>query len=413
MASKYEFDAAALFPSRSGKGKDIFINIDGVLFEGFNEVTITATIDGIPQASMLAIMPEEGSQFYDALTPFSNALIQIWIRDDESSAFRNIISGPIRSVVPEVSKDDKKVRVEVISAPAILAEASPPASMRLQYKNILLSDIVTEVCTAYDVPSFVYANAAKTFVVDEVKFDDVTPPWNKLVELCKQAGVFIRSEIAGIVHVLELNWEYQIGINTNEGPTLDTTTGGITSVTCDITDSEFYSAIDLRIPPKSGRKGEPKIPGKSIVVDNPWAPESLNRRFTMKVDKRDPRKTEADMAKDKMAKLLGGAISWTFTTSQWWNEINELFKPGKMLHCYAPQAFMRSVTILVIDKAEYMYSKGDMSVKLTMKLPCIYTGIIPEYDPPWSGSKETAKGFASLMKARSKANETTTLFSGI
>jgi prophage tail gpP-like protein len=392
LASEVLSPVTDLFPSlKSQNVKTITIKIDGKEFFAFNNVVVTTTLDAITQVEFGCVIPKEGSDFYEALLPFSNASIVV---EMEGEPF---MTGYIRSAIPEASKDSRSLRVTAVDAPGILAESHPPEGMPLKFTNDSFASILSEVCFAYDL-TLGFDSKSSTYFPGEVKFEVSETPWAKLVELAKKGGLFLRS-VNGALSAFHFD-DSNPSLFTGGGHNIDTSKQGPIEYSVDMTDSEFFSSVGVKRQVSTGRKGKRKhkSDGGSFVVKNPWASSALTKvawfQEDIKASATSTRDAE-DVATDKMARMIGSSISWNFTMPTWRFSDGDMFEIGKVVFAYAPQVWLKRLTALVVDKVEFNVSKEAKSAKVTLKLPCTYTGELPTGEPPW---KQGSNSLMDLVK---------------
>jgi len=94
----------------------------------------------------------------------------------------------------------------------------------------------------------------------------------------------------------------------------------------------------------------------------------------------------------KARNAVDAALTFVIPTRQWYNEQNELFKPGQFVTVRTSMAYLVKTTTLIIKAVEFLYSAKERSCNLRVTPASVYIKSNPIPDP-WDNAPETGENF--------------------
>ena len=281
---------------------------------------------------------------------------------------QRLFTGRAESPQPSNDTSSRMMDVSCYSTPGILERVTPPlAAFPLEYTNANLVAIAEDLCAFHGVSVDFQADAGATFDrVDIQPGEDILP---FLAGLASQRGPVITSDTSGQL----VFWNagetgapvarYEKGF----APAL--------LVSTKIDESQYYSKVSGFTPAKSKRDAS----GERFTVENPFATD-LVRPYSFEA--KDISKGELETAVNTAAgRMFASIFSATLDLPTWYTEDGVLFMPGQTIELKSPDDYIADFYEFLITGVSLVKNAGEYRATLSLSLPGIFSGEIPEAMP--------------------------------
>lgn len=346
---------------------EVSVVIDGKRFVGWTDVAFTREMDAFGTFDLRSVWEPSNRVFRDAFRPFGFQSVAIFSGRDL------LFNGTMVNVMPAQSAASRTVTASGYSVPGVLNDCTPPASaLPLERDRQNLIQIAEALLKPFGIPVDAEADAGATFQREAL--DPTTRVLDYLIKLAKQRKLIITDTPGGAC-------KFQTESDTGR-PVAALVEGqpGITSVVPQFNPQEYYSHVTgqgftLFAAPDA-------LPGKVHTVTNNRLPGVL-RPLTFSV----PDVIGADIkaaAEAKAGRMFANAVSYTVEVPSWRDPSGDLWQPNTTMRLRAPGAMIYRDYEFLIRSVRYARNATSETATLTLCLPGVFSGKIPEV-LPWEG----------------------------
>lgn len=342
------------------------VNLNGVPFKFWKQVTITRSLDAFDKFELMApIMPENVS-FRKAIKPNSWSPVQIF--NDGVLMF----TGRHVTTVPQSSAKNKQVQIGGLSSPGIMQDCTLPiTAYPAEFQKSDLTTIATKLCKPFGIVVEPDATVPpKPF--KRVRLETGDAALDFIIDLAKKRKTLVRSSVLG---ALVLAGPPTPGIPVAQ---LTEDTPPLEEVIPSFDPESYFSHVT--VVRKTGRR----TPGSHYTVSTPTAvQDGIMRPLTLDDDDLEPGDLVAS-AEAAAGRVLAGSAVYSCRVSDWKDAFGNLWEPGATVRLHAPDAMCYFPSDFIINSVRFSRSGKTESAVLELVLAGSYTGV-PPVRLPWEG----------------------------
>jgi prophage tail gpP-like protein len=340
---------------------EVAIIINGERFRYWVNVKINDSIDAITTVDFTAPFESDAPGFQDAFKPFSFAPVEVTIGGVRK------FTGRMVAVNPQVLANPRTVSISCYSLPGTINDCNPsPSTYPIEYKNLRLGDIASRLLKPFGFKAKFLADQGAPF--EKVSCDVSTKVWAFLTTLAAQRNLILTDDINGNLIFLE---SIEAG---NPVAVLAQGSSPVVSVVPLFEPQRYYSHITGIETPSPGLKGS------QFTVKNPFLTGIFRPYvFTVQDTKGGDVKTVVQV---KVARMFANMVSYSLTVDTWRDPAGNLWVPNTTLKLTAPDAMIYQKYEFLIRSVEREKLSNKETAVLTLVLPGVFRGEIPD-SLPW------------------------------
>jgi prophage tail gpP-like protein len=341
---------------------DLEVSVWGQPIGTFHAFALVSSIDAVAKCGFNVPNEQETRALFQ---PLSSPDITVNIGGSRE------FTGRADSPIPLNKPDSRLLDISCYSTPGILERVSPPmAAFPLEFTQANLPAIVGDLCSYHSIAIDFQAPPGPLF-----KEVDITPNqkiFAFLSGLSAQRGPVLTSGPFGELVV----WT---GVDPgNPVSRLEKGLAPASSVSVEIAEDRYYSSVTGIIPAKTKKRR----PGVSFTVDNPHA-NDLVRPYSFEAKNLDPGELETAVLV-AAGRMFAGVFSVNLELSTWFDDSGELYRPNTTIELKSPDDFIPDFYEFLIASVVLSASAGVKTASLSLVLPGVFSGQIPEV-LPWQG----------------------------
>lgn len=350
--------------------EDFGLEIDQQVFRFWESCRAKRSLDTFSTVEFSAPFEAERREFRETFRPFKFQPVVF------KSGDQRLFTGRVVGVNPSIEPNKRSVSVTAYALPGVLHDCTAPVKnpitgasfFPLEFRKLKLQAIASILCAPFGMEVDFRGEDGAAF--DKVKLDPTKKIFEFLVDLAQHRNFVLTDNTIGQL----LCWRsVEPG---NPVARLKGTEQPVTKIEASFSPQEYYSEISGFAPTKRGRSG-----GEPQTVRNPWLPDVLrprNERFD-KIEKADARASAEGM----MGRMFAEMVSYKVDVATCRQPDGELWRPNTTVTLHAPDVMIYRETELLVRDVEYNVAKDSASAQLTLVLPGVFDGKIPE-TLPWN-----------------------------
>ncbi len=342
--------------------------IHGNYFGHWSEIDITFELDGFSSVGFRAPFEHTRKEFRETFRPFSYKPVEITLSPEGSPGdLVTIFKGTLLDIDPEISAEEKSIKVTANALPVVLVDCDMPASsLPFEHKKIGLRAIFDACASPFGVKVDFRADEGKVF--DKVKLETDRKVFEFLQDLTKQRNAVISNTFEGDLLVWQSIKTGTQVFHFVEGE------APFAKITPTFKPREYFSEVTGFAAKKRGKKAS------KTTQQNPWLTKPL-RSHTFKLE--DTERGDApDATAAFMGRMFGEMAAWRIENIPTWRDPKgKLWQPNTFVSVTAPDAMIYLKTDLLVRKVELHQDAENESATLEVVLPGAFNGEIPKVLP--------------------------------
>jgi len=341
--------------------EDKITGLSPVLIGTYNQFEVTQAVDA----------PAKG-RFRMPNTADTRALVRPLTAPGITIDFGGVRQVTGRAVSPQMTNtgDTKELMVDYFSLPGVLENAYPPFdSFPREWKDTDLKTIADDLCAPHGVVVDFDESPGARFERLDIGPEDQVLPF--LYDLAKQRGFVVTDTPAGHLRF----WKGESG-----GAPVAHLERGVPPVFGDpdvqYNEDAYFASVTGRVPSKSKRNKK----GASFTVQNPFKTD-LVRPYNFEA--RDISVGELEtVVKSTAGRMFAGVVTVGLDVSTWLDKNGDPWRPGTTITFKSEEDFIEKPFKFLISMVTFHRDSKSKSASLTMVIPGVFSGVIPE-QMPW------------------------------
>jgi len=341
---------------------EVALLLDGKRFRYWSSVTISRSLDSPDTVSFSTPWDPESSELREAFRPFAFRSMTVTVGGAP------LFTGTLVNPEPDLSGEAYTIEASGYSLSGVLGDVTmPDSAWPVELAGLNLQQIAAQLCQPFGLfPVFADGPGA---AFETVKMDPGQAVMQFLSDLAGERGLVIGATPQGqpLFHAPAPGQPIARLVQ-GEPPIL--------SVAPTFSPQSYYSHVTAQEPTRTGGKGQ------THTIRNPHAGDQL-RPFVFEV--RDAEGGDVPAAAEaKLGRMFGNVVSWEVEVMGWTTPSGQRWAPGRTVSIRAPGAMIYRETQMMIRSVELERSEDSQTATLTLTLPAVWTGEIPEV-LPWDG----------------------------
>lgn len=339
--------------------------VDGEKFIGWTDIEFSRSMDSFGAFNFRSVWEPDNAAFRSAFRPFEYQQISIF----EGSEL--VFNGTMIGVMPSVNAKERTVAAAGYSLPGVLNDCTPPVSaLPLEQDEQDLQQIAKALLAPFGLGLTFEGDPGPIF--DREAMEPTDRIYNYLIKLAKQRNLIITDTPEGACKFhTEIPPGSPVAVFKQDDP-------GKLNVVPQFGNQEYYSHV-------SGLSATTYAPvdaeaGGVYTVVNPKLSGVL-RPFTFKPA--DTQTGDNKLAVEaKSGRMFASSVSYSFTIPAWRDPGGNLWKPNTTILLQDNGAMIYSLYEFLIREVSYRRTADQEIATLTLTLPGVFSGKIPE-KLPW------------------------------
>ena len=349
------------FKAAADNENEVALSIEGKRFRFWESIRINRELDTFDTIEFTAPFQVDNPGFKEAFQPLSYKGVSVTIGGVP------FFTGTILPVSPELNADRRSISVSGYSLPGVLNDCSMPASaFPLEFNNQGLQEISKTVAGTFGLG--VEFTEPQGAIFERVAADPTKKAFQFLVELAKQRNLIISNTAQGKLLFRRSSRISEPVARLAQG------SAPVTAVTPQINPQNYYSHITGLQPAVTGSEGS------QFTAENPRL-KGVIRPLSFKADD-----TAAGGAKEavdaKMARMFADTVKYSVDVSTWRDPQGALWEEGSTITLVAPGAMVYNEYKFLIRSISFLRNGDSEAAVLSLTLPGVFEGIVPE-TLPW------------------------------
>lgn len=341
---------------------DVMVFLDTKLFSGWDQLTITESIDGMSTAAFRAPFNPYDKDQRNAFQPFSYKEVQI------TAGSQAMFTGTMIDVSPSSTPEKSEITIKAYATPGVLNDCCPPPTFdKLQFDKLTLAEIAATLARPYAVD--VVSTLAYDPQIESVAIGTDERVLSFLIKLAKQKNALIRSNRDGALVLFNEELSGLTAANLVDGQS------PLVSVQPRFGGQDYYSSITARSSTNYGDDGG------SYTATNELAP------FVLRPDIFELRDSENAQAKTaatgRLGKMFANTIQYEIEVATWRTPAGALWRVNDFIELLAPHAMVYAPYIFMVKEVVFNQSATEQTAKLTLILPGVMSGYRVPTVLPW------------------------------
>lgn len=340
------------------------IIVDGKKFIGWDEIEFTRSMDSFGTFSFRSVWEPQNREFRDIFRPMKYRTVGIF----EGSEL--LFNGTMLPVNPITSAKSRTVQASGYSIPGVINDCTPPISALPLERDVQdLQQIAKALLDPFGIKVEFDGEPGPTF--DREAIEPTEKIYRYLIKLAQQRKFIITDTPEG---ACKFHTETETG---NPVAVINEGDPGISSIVPAFREQDFYSHI-------SGQASTlfaflTTEAGSQHTVVNPRLSGVL-RPFTFTPDDSviGDIKTAVEA---KAGRMFANAVAYTLNIPTWRDSEGNLWKPNTTIKITAPDAMIYSSYEFLIRRVIYRRTATQDIATLTLVIPGVFKGLIPEVLP--------------------------------
>lgn len=355
-------DAPGILPSAaaSDRENEVALSISGERFRFWETIRIKRSLDSFDAIEFGAPFEENNSAFREAFRPFSYAPLAVTVGGAP------LFTGTMLVPMPTMAADRRTVAVTGYSLPGVLNDCNSPSSaFPLEFNGQKIGDIARSLCAPFGLSVEITADEGPIF--ERVALTPGKKVYSFLTNLAQQRNLVIASTPTGKLLV-------QRSVAAGS-PVARLVQGSapVTSVAPQFKPQDYYSHI-TGLRPTSISSGGGKYTVKNPRLEGVVRPFNFTANDTLAADVKEA--TEA-----KAGRMVANAVGYSVGVSSWRDPVGNLWQPNTTITINAPGVMVYSDYEFIIRSVEFVQDGATESAILSLVLPGVFEGKIPEVLP--------------------------------
>ncbi len=325
-------------------------------FRFWEQVTINRSIDSMATVAFTAPFESSLPKFRDTFKPLAYTPVEVTVGGVP------LFTGAMVVPLPTLEKNRKALSVSCYSAPGVLSDCNPPASLfPLEFNGFGLRDIARTIAGPFGIAvEFRHGEGA---VFDQVSCEPSKKALAFLAGLAKQRNLIISdTERGALLFWQSISSSAPVArLRQGESP--------LVSVSPSFTLQNVYSEITGIEPTIVG------LAGRSYTVSNPFL-KNVIRPYTFLLS--DTVNADLKQAVDaKLGRMFGDMVSYKVFVDTWRTEAGDLWAPNTVITLTAPDAMIYKEYSFIIKNVALTRDRASKSAVLDVVLPGSFSGELP------------------------------------
>lgn len=340
------------------------IIVNGKKFIGWDEIEFIRSMDSFGSFNFRSVWEPQNKEFRDVFRPFQYQSVGIF------EGTELLFNGTMLPPRPVTSAKSRTVEVSGYSIPGVINDCTPPiSSLPLERDVQDLQQIAKALLDPFGIKVEFDGEPGPTF--DREAIEPTQKIFRYLIKLAQQRKLIITDTPEG---ACKFHTETETG---NPVAVINEGDPGISSITPAFREQDYYSHIsgqgDAFFALLAGAAGS------QYTVVNPRLTGIL-RPLTFNAD--DTVIGDIKSAVEaKAGRMFANAVAYTLVIPTWRDANNNLWKPNTTIKITAPDAMIYSSYEFLIRRIIYRRTaKQDIAI-LTLVIPGVFKGLIPEVMP--------------------------------
>jgi prophage tail gpP-like protein len=343
---------------------EVSVLINGEKFVGWTDVSFTRAMDAFGVFVLESAWEPENIAFRNAFRPFEYQPVAIFEGND--LLFNGTMLPPLPTQVP----NRRVVSAAGYSLPGVISDCTPPISaLPLERDAQDLNQVATALLAPFGLTVEVDGDVGPAFQREAIKPEEKI--FGYLVKLAQQRKLIMTDTPEGAC-------KFQTEAETGSAvAVLDEGQAGITSVKPLFDTQNYFSHVSGQSP--SVFSSIAALAGGTFTVANPRLTGVL-RPFTFKA----PDTLGGDLktaVEAKAGRMVANAVQYTVDIPSWRDPKGNLWQPNTTIKLIAPGAMIFTSYEFLVRQVKYRRNHKSESVTLTLTLPGVFNGEIPEIMP--------------------------------
>lgn len=339
---------------------EVAIIINGERFRYWTQIKINDSIDSVTTVDFVAPFEHEAPGFKEAFKPFNFTPVEVTVGGVRK------FKGLMVVVNPQVSGNSRTLSISCYSLPGTINDCNPsPSTYPIEYKGLRLSDIASKILKPFGFKAEFLADEGAPF--EKVSCGVSAKPWSFLTTLAGQRNLILTDDSNGDLIFLE---SIQEG---NPIAVLGQGSPPVIAVTPSFEPQKYYSDVTGIEPPSAG------LDGSKYTVKNPRL-KGIVRPYVFTVQDTkggDVKKT----VEVKAARMFANMVSYNLSVNTWRDPAGNLWESNTTIKLTAPDAMIYQEYEFLIRNVSFNMTKDKKTAVLTLVLPGVFRGEIPEALP--------------------------------
>lgn len=344
--------------------EDVSITIDGRRWHAWTSIEIKTSLDSFSTIAFDAPFEPDRAEFRSTFQPFSYKPLVVSIGGEV------VFDGVLVDVTPSRDPDEGAVQLTAYAKPAVLEDATPPASaVPLELNGLSLRQIAERLLEPFGLEVEIDDEGGAVF--RRVALEPTDKIHGFLVQLAQQRGLLIANTAEGRLRFVRAATPDQAPprahLREGQPPLID--------VTARFSPQSYFSEITAIAQTRAGRLGA------QYTVPNPHL-TGVVRPHTFQLSDTDDSDAPT-AARAKLGRMLGNMAAYTIELPTWRDPHGELWTPNTTLTLEAPGAMIYRATQLLIRSVMLKQDDESITSELELALPGAFSGD-PPTELPWA-----------------------------
>lgn len=351
--------------STAGNLNEVSILLNNKVLRYWSRITISRSVDTFDTVSVEAPFDDTDADHRNLFRPFQYDRLIV------SVGGVPLFTGTAVSVVPQLLRTSKKVKITGYSLPGVLGDCTaPPDSAPIEFNDQALPAIAATLTRPFGIGVDIDADTGSTF--ERVAMGSGESVYEFLTKLAKQRNVVIGTTESGRLKF----WQSA----TDGVPVAKLIQGNspVLSVVPQFNPQQYYSHVTGIEPAYLG------LSGTKFTVKNERLAGVLRPHVFQLPD------TQAgDMeiaVRAKVARMFGNMASYTVECATWRSPAGKLWAPNDVITLQAPSAMVYEEYKFVVRSVDFVRSDKEFSAALSLMIPGSFSGELPD-KLPWEAAQ--------------------------
>ncbi len=344
------------------------LTILGTRYRFWDSVTLRLCIDSVSTLELTAPFEPNSAEFRKFFKPFSYPAVTLSIGGEL------VFTGTLITVKPTNSADGRIVSAAAYSLPGVLEDCCAPASVyadddSLEFEGNDLRFIAKTLLKPFGLKPVFLAAPGAVFELVSLKATEEIMPF--LAKLAKQRGLVITTNVKGEL----VFWKSNPGGHP-VAKFRDDVAGPMVSIDPEFKPQAYYSHVTGIDPSTIGSEG-----GQYTVTNKRL--KGIIRPYTFETTDAETNNETLPVATEgKVGRMFGDSVTYSVPVDTWRDSWGNLWAPNTTIEVLAPGAMVYKPYEFLVKEIEFRRNSSGSDATITLVLPDVYRGKIPE-TLPW------------------------------
>lgn len=341
--------------------------IDGLEFIGWGVIEFTRSMDSFGSFNFNSVWEPDNRSFRDVYRPFKYQSVAVF------EGRELLFNGTTLEVTPSETSSERIVQAAGYSLPGVINDCNAPISALPLERDVQdLQQIATALLDPFGLTLEFDGDPGPTF--DREAIEPTDKIYNYLIKLAKQRKLIITDTPEGACKFhTEVTPGKPVAIFNDGDP-------AILAITPQFNSQDYYSHVTGQSATFFS-SADADAGGVYTVVNSRLS--GVLRPFTFQPDDTLVGDTKTAV-EAKAGRMFAGAVSYLITIPSWRDPNGKLWTPNTTIKIRKPSAMIYNLYEFLIRKVAYRRTSTEEIATLTLVLPGVFSGKIPD-SLPWDG----------------------------